>query len=201
MSRKNYFKGKSIEDILNIDYGAFKSLSERELRQAVSRLSSAANKRIQRLEKSKLLTPSLIEVRESGGKFGTKNKSTSMLQAEFFRAKMFLKSGSSTVKEAKFISESARKQIENVYDIKFDNEQYNKLLQAFYDGFLEDREYQAQRMRYAVLYKQFGIDPKKDTDDRIEEVKKITELMVNELSRRIKPGDVYDGFADFFKLE
>lgn len=96
-------KGLKITDILDIDLDTFNHLKESELRAITSRLVSASNKRIRRLEKHNINSPAY----QSLGKektFSTKlPKSTSRqqrvnrLRAEFSRARSFLTSETSTI--------------------------------------------------------------------------------------------------------
>lgn len=96
-------KGLKITDILNIDLDTFNNLNEKELRALTSRLVSAGNKRIRRLQKHEINSPAM----QSLGKekvFSTKlSKDTSKqqkvnkLRAEFSRARSFLTSETSTI--------------------------------------------------------------------------------------------------------
>ena len=58
-----------------MDIDEFAHLSKTELRQAVSKLASAANKRLKRMSQSELVSPAYIEAIDSGGKFSTRGKS------------------------------------------------------------------------------------------------------------------------------
>ena len=94
-------KGKSIQDILNMDAKTFNNLTTPELRKVVGRLVSAGNKRLRRAEKAGITSPAHESVKESGGMFSAKGKTHEQLKAEFMRAKAFLKSPTSTQKGAK----------------------------------------------------------------------------------------------------
>ena len=52
-------KGLKITDILDIDLDTFNNLNEKELRALTSRLVSAGNKRIRRLEKHDINSPAM----------------------------------------------------------------------------------------------------------------------------------------------
>ena len=71
-----------------------------DFRKEASRLSSMANKRIERLERNNLTdTPAYKRYVESGGaKFGVKGKSFNEVQAEMARLNKFITSESSTIK-------------------------------------------------------------------------------------------------------
>ena len=94
-------KGKSVSDILNMDYNDFISMNYSDMRKAVSRLVSAGNKRIRRLESKGLETGATDFVNRTGGYFSTKGKNLNQLRAEFSRAKAFFGMKSSTIKGLK----------------------------------------------------------------------------------------------------
>lgn len=73
-------------------------MKESTLRQAVTRLSSAMNKRLDRAEKAGVDSPAVREARESGGRFSGKGKTLEGLKAEFIRIKNFFQSPTSTQK-------------------------------------------------------------------------------------------------------
>ena len=96
-------KGLKITDILNIDLDAFNKLTESELRALTSRLVSAGNKRIRRLQKHDINSPAIQSLGKEK-KFSTKlDKGTSKqqrvnkLRAEFSRVRSFLNSETSTI--------------------------------------------------------------------------------------------------------
>lgn len=73
-------------------------MKESTLRQAVTRLSSAMNKRLDRAEKAGVDSPAVREVKESGGRFSGKGKTLEGLKAEFIRIRNFFRSPTSTQK-------------------------------------------------------------------------------------------------------
>ena len=97
-------KGLKIYDILNIDLDTFNKLNESQLRAITSRLVSASNKRIRRLEKHNINSPAIQHLGKEK-RFSTKlSKDTSRqqrvnkLRSEFSRARSFLTSETSTIK-------------------------------------------------------------------------------------------------------
>lgn len=74
--------------------------AQAEFRKEVSRLASLANKRIQRLENSKLTdSPAYQKWVENGGvKFGVKGKTYNQLQSEMARLNRFINAQTSTVR-------------------------------------------------------------------------------------------------------
>ena len=108
MARRSYVKGKSTEDLLNMGYDAFMTLSPAELRQVVSRLSDTANKRLKRLGKT--ATPATEQAKRSGGKFSTKGKNVSQLRTEYARVRAFLENPTSTKAGYEKLKEEMKKQ-------------------------------------------------------------------------------------------
>ena len=99
--------GMSIKDIMDMDIETFNKLSESDLRAITSRLVSAGNKRIRRLQKAEINSPALTSL-GTKTRFSTKlpkNVSTSQkvnkLRQEFSRARQFLAMKTSTISGAK----------------------------------------------------------------------------------------------------
>ena len=92
-------KGLSIKDILNMDWSDLNAFTNKELKQITSRLVSAANKRVRRLEGSSLGTSSMAyqSVERRGRMFSVKGKNVNQVRNEFKLASNFLKMKTSTV--------------------------------------------------------------------------------------------------------
>lgn len=97
----------SIKGILDANIQDIKDLSDKDLRANVTKLMSAANKRIKRLEKAGLHSPALREVERTGGKFSVAGKNRTQLLQELQRIKSFYSMETSSVKGAK-------KNVENI---------------------------------------------------------------------------------------
>ena len=96
-------KGLKISDILDIDLDTFNRLNEKELRAITSRLVSAGNKRIRRLQEKEINSPALQGLGEEKT-FSVKLSSdvrdeqkVNQLRSEFARARSFLTSETSTI--------------------------------------------------------------------------------------------------------
>lgn len=89
--------GKSVDELVNLSATQIKNLNRRELSQVVSRLSSAANKRLKRFEKSGIETPATRAAMKKG-KFSVRNKNLKQLRTEYKRVKGFLTSETGTRK-------------------------------------------------------------------------------------------------------
>ena len=97
-------KGLSIQQIMNIDLNTFNSLKESDLRHITSRLVSAGNKRIRRLEKLDINSPAYQSL-GNNKKFSTKldtsvssQQRVNRLRPEFSRIRSFLTSKTSTAR-------------------------------------------------------------------------------------------------------
>ena len=92
-------KGLKLDTILNMDWEKLNSLSESEMKQITSRLVSASNKRIKRLEQTTMGTSSFAyqKVVSRGKKFSVRGKNLNQVKQEFKLAKQFLQFKTSTV--------------------------------------------------------------------------------------------------------
>ena len=92
-------KGLKISDILNMDWSDLNAFTAKELKQLTSRLVSAANKRVRKLEKTELGTssPAYQTVTKRGRLFSVKGKNVNQVRNEFKLVSNFLKMKTSTV--------------------------------------------------------------------------------------------------------
>lgn len=124
-------KGKSVNDILNMDYQVFNKLTEREMRQAVHQLSSAANKRLKVFEKAGDSSPAIRYVNQSGGKFSTKGKNLNALRSEYMRAKKFLESRTSSRREWNRVKKDTVSTLKSKYNINISKENFDKFWKSY----------------------------------------------------------------------
>ena len=191
------FKGYSINDIIRMEYDEFSSLSKSELRQAVSRLASAANKRVVRLNEVMAVSPAAMEAAESGGKFSTRGKSELELQIEFRRVSNFLTQNTSTVKGARLLEEQTRQDLKAVYGIDISKQDYADLLQGFSQIVNESPDYQSRALRYKYL-KNFNIDLANNQMSTTD----ISNAVTSILNRYYSVGGAqYDGVAEYFGFD
>lgn len=128
MARSRVTSGKSIKDIMSMPISELQKYSPAQQREIVSRLASAANKRIRSLEKKNVETPALINIKMNGGKISVKGKIGDELLSEFYKARSFLRSPTSTIKGWNKVVkgiEKAFNEMKNIYlpgtDIKYNN--------------------------------------------------------------------------------
>lgn len=203
MARKNYFKGISTSDLINIDSADFTEWNTQQLRQAVSRLASTANKRVQRLIKSEVPSYALEEyVRIMGriddrkySKFGTKGLNENELRREFLRAKQFLKEESSTVTGAKELENEAIRNL-NKNGIKMDTEDYRKLISNYLDLLDANPDVATRALKYKFA-KNVDLDVPKDMN-----INDLAERLYIELDKTYRRGGPqYEGVAEYFTIE
>lgn len=96
-------KGLKINDILNIDLDTFNNMNESDLRHITSRLVSAGNKRIRRLEEKNINTPAYFSLGKEK-KFTTKldenvteQQRVNQLRHTFAKLRSFMTSETSTI--------------------------------------------------------------------------------------------------------
>lgn len=95
MPRSNWATGKSMDFLLDLDPDVWTQLSDRELRDVVSRLASAANKRVKRATASGSQSWAVKSV-QRGGKFSVAGKDLESLRNEYQRVRAFLLDPNST---------------------------------------------------------------------------------------------------------
>lgn len=97
--RKRVATGMSVQDVLNMPISKFQNYTPTEQREIVSRLASAANKRLRTLEKSNINNSATLRLYQSGGKISVRGKAGSELTKELIRAREFLTNKFSSKKE------------------------------------------------------------------------------------------------------
>jgi len=91
----------NLNDMLNLDVDKLMKLSRSDLSKIVTKISSAANKRLKRLEEQEIKNPVYLGIQRSGGKFSVKGKNLNSLRAEYTRVSAFMRNNTSTLKGAK----------------------------------------------------------------------------------------------------
>lgn len=190
----NKFKGRSVQDIIRMDADEFAHLSKTELRQAVSRLADAANKRMKRISKSDLVSPAYLEAIDNGGRFSTRGKSEIELQIEFRRVSNFLQDKTSTSKGAKEYMEETRQAIKDVFGISINKSDFAELIRGYSQILNESPDFQSRALRYKSL-KNFTIG----LENNQMTTKELSDDVVSILNRYYQPGgSQYEGVASYF---
>lgn len=97
--RKRIASGMSVQDVLNMPISRLQNYTPSEQREIVSRLASAANKRLRTLEKANINNSATLRLYQSGGKISVRGKAGSDLTKELIRAREFLTNKFSSKKE------------------------------------------------------------------------------------------------------
>lgn len=168
MAKRNRIaSGLSINDIKKMTMDKFQSYTPTQQRELVSRLASAGNKRLRNLEKAGTETPATIKLNLSGGKLSVKGKSGDELIKEFYRAKNFLNSPTSTKTGWKKTKEEIRKTASDIGKV-YKGMNYNEAIAnafAYYDALSEiDPTLTMNRDKYKVTEKiaemmKIGVEP------------------------------------------
>lgn len=149
--------GKSVEEIVRMDPDSFDYMSESDVRKIVGRLVSAGNKRLRGFERKGIESPAYNEAMASGGKFSTKGKDIEELKEEFARARAFIQSPTSTVKQwgkikkevAKEVQAEAEKYGEPIEDAE--KLAFDVKWKAFEKMKRNDPRFAEKRMKYLAL--------------------------------------------------
>lgn len=110
----NPWKGRKVSELVDFSPTALSGMAPRELRSLITRISSAANKRLRSLERTGLKGPAYANAQKGGGRFSAKGKSDNELIGEYLRVQRFMKSGTSTVKGARAMKDKIREDIESI---------------------------------------------------------------------------------------
>lgn len=91
--------GKSVNDLVHLSATEIKGYDRDNLARIVTKLDSAANKRLVRLEKAGYSTPAMRAAKiDKGQRFSVKGKNLKQLRAQYIQVSNFLKSETSTKK-------------------------------------------------------------------------------------------------------
>lgn len=179
---------------MDISIDEFSHLSKTELRQAVSRLADAANKRLKRLEKSDVVSTAYMEAKEADSKFSTWGKSEIELQIEFRRVSNFLQDKTSTIKGSRAYMEEARQNLKNTFGIDINKSDFAELISDYKRIIDESPDFQSRALRYKNL-KNFTIK----LEDGQLTTTELSDDVVSILNRYYQPGgSQYEGTANYF---
>mgnify|MGYP003302333208 CR=1 FL=1 len=200
MSRASYVRGRSTASLLDMSIGEFSRLNKTQLRQVVSRLSDTANKRMQSLQKTGVLSKALRDAEKSGGKFSTRGKGLDELRAEYMRVRDFLNDRSSTVRGAKAVEKDIIKKITDIYGEDLKGVDVRKLLSDFFDLQDYDEEFQAQKMRYGHLIDTTNMEAYNEGE--LNDIRRLSRRLTSLINRELAPGGKsYDGVSQWFDVD
>jgi len=147
--RSRIASGMKISDIMDMSFRDFEKYTPTQQREIVSRLGSAANKRLKNLQKNNIENPATLRLDLSGGKISVRGKSGDELKQEFYRAKQFLGSKFSQTREWK----KFEKKLEAGYKNKDENISANMGLAFSYFDLLQeiDPTISKEREKYRLV--------------------------------------------------
>ena len=143
-------EGKSSAELMGMPLDVFQALDAKQLRAVVTRLASAANKRVRTLEKMGVATPAIALAKRQGGHFGTRGKESDLdaLRKEFVRIRNFMSLPSSTKKGAE---ETIRKIQESLQKegVDLDPQQTGEMWSTFDE--LKKRDPHLEDIKYNIV--------------------------------------------------
>ena len=197
--RQSFVSGKSTSELLNMSSGDVSNLSRSQLAQVVSRIASAANKRIRGLEKAGIESPAYKRVLESGGNISTRGKNLNQLRAEFLRAKQFMDAKTSSVSGYKKVIDNTAEKLRDAGVTNANASNVQDLLKI-YDRLTQlDPNAKGRGLKYKLLNAisdQMYIDPTARVDDVAYTIEKQLDAIIEENERSNN-----DEFSDWFEVE
>lgn len=187
-------RGKSIQDIMDISIDDFNKLSEKDLRDLTKRLSSAANKRIKRMEQAGDLSPAYDRIQESGGKISVKDKTFNQLRHEFGRARNFLQSKTSSLSGWKKTKQTVIKAFKDM-GVDIPEQSYDGVFRTYEKLKERNPEYGMRALKYRVMKKIVSGDV--DYEDLILETQEELDEELESLYLETVRGD-NDDVSGFF---
>ena len=186
--------GKSVSELLEMNPD---KLSAADLRQVVSRIASAGNKRLKRLDQGGVKSRAADVVMESGGKFSVKGKTEDELRAEFMREKNFFERKTSSLTGIKQIQRETAKTLESRGVTNLDKDKIGETF-ALYDRLKEiDPSITAKNLKYGVINAIVELPDYMDIEEKILAMQEQLEDIYEEQE------DLYEDFsdiADFFDI-
>lgn len=144
-----YTGGLSLDDLLDIDPEQLMNMPEPALREAVSRMSQAANKRIRRASKAAYPSPA-IQAAKRGGEFSVKDKDITALRNEYTRARGFLGNKLSTASGYREMQREVKAELKNKgYNVNLKD--VPKMIDAYQKLTQEDGTVLTRGERYKYL--------------------------------------------------
>ena len=184
--RKSFVSGKSTSELLNMSSGDVSNLTRSQLAQVVSRIASAANKRIRGLQEAGIESPAYERVVESGGKISTKGKNLNQLRSEFLRAKQFMDAKTSSVSGYKKVINNTAKKLLEAGVINANASNVQDLLKI-YDRLTKlDPNAKGRGLKYKLLNvigDQMRISPTASVTDIVYTVERQLESIIEENER------------------
>lgn len=179
--------GKSVTELLEMNPD---KLPADVLRHVVSRIASAGNKRLKRLDQAGVKSRAGEVVMDSGGKFSVKGKSEDELRAEFMREKNFFERKTSSLRGIKQIQKETAKTLESRGVTNIDRDKIGETF-ALYDKLKEiDPSITAKNLKYGVINAIAELPDYMDIEEKILAMQEQLEDIYEEQE------DLYEDFSD-----
>lgn len=170
-------KGLSIKDIINLDWEDVSKLTRKELSQITSRLVSAANKRLRRLERSDYIgeSPAYRSVIQRTGesRFTVKGKSHGKLERTFKETKHFLNLKTSTLSGYKKVIRNVKETIKTKIGRTVSEVDVSKLFGALHKaqemGLVDKRGSKGSEIAVGFIVDMLERNPDKNVDEILTE--------------------------------
>lgn len=180
-------EGLKITDILNMEYSDIEKLSRKNLSKITSRLVSATNKRLKRLEKSELgespAYRSFIK-RTGDTRLSVKGKSQGQLQHVFSEAKYFLNLKTSTIGGYRKVIKNIKGTISQKIGRSVSEIDVSKLYSALHKGqemgLIDARGTKGSDYAVGQIIELLENNPDKSIDDIIDDLESWYENMYEE---------------------
>lgn len=196
--RKSFVAGKSTAELLNLSSGDVSKLTRSQLAQVVSRIASAANKRLKGVKEKGRATPAYTKVMESGGKFSTRGKSLNQLRSEFLRAKEYMESQSSTIAQYDKMLARIARNLSGAGVTNITHQNIEKLLKIYGKIYQSDPQARVKSMKYEIQ-RTIGDELLINPDMSIDEI--VTKVS-NQLSKIYERNEATNNeFSEWFDVE
>ncbi len=187
--------GKSTQELLDLNPDA---LSAADLRQVVSRIASAGNKRLKRLENAGVSSRAADVVAETGGKFSVKGKTEEQLRSEFMREKNFFERKTSSLRGIKEIRRETARTLRERGVTDVDEQKIGDTF-ALYDKLKEKMpEVANKNLKYAVINAISELSDDLDVEEKILAMQEQLQELYEEQE------DLYDDYfedlSEFFDI-
>ena len=155
MARYDPFRGKKVSELLDVKPDEFRSWDMRKQRAFVTRIASATNKRVRRLDAAEVASSARQRLASEGGPITARGKeSTDDLLREYQRARTFLTSPTGNVQGARR-AEKARNEALEKYGINpntwtFEQASEFEVMMNRYRDYARDRGVSYQQLAQAV---------------------------------------------------
>lgn len=192
-----YTRGLSIEDLTNLDPEELLDMPEPALREAVSRMSQAANKRIRTASKQEYASPA-VQAAKRGGEFSVKGKDITSLRNEYTRARGFLGNKMSTASGYREMQREVKEELKNK-GYKVNLKDVPKMIDAYHKLTQEDGSVLTRGERYKYL-RELGESIVIKSDDKTktamkDEAEATGQALLDLLADKL--GDLEEGGEEF----